>query len=359
MKSFPFLRFSSALTIISALALSACGGGTSGVPLAPSGATQSQTPGNGTAPSTSGSSITSQSITVTPKDHVLPTAKAKAHLYLTSAGYAKLASDRRTPESVTYPMDLSYFGGPFLKTARLYNAFVNSSSSAFANPNGFEEHFSYSNMSHILDQYVGTTTSNRYDWAGDVKVGFASITGIIGDDQLLEIVHAVAAAIGPNAGRKNIYNIFLPKTLNYCSTGSILPPGSCNLFPGSPNPAFCAFHTSVTFSDIGEVLFTFEPTMDIATSGLTCAANANEPNVKTPNGVFADSTYSTLSHEVSESITDPEPNNAWFTFTNPIIAGEIGDLCAYQGQTVNLAGKAYYIQREWSNKVHGCDNLQP
>ena len=128
MKSFPFVRVSSALAIISAFALSACGGGSSGMAPTPSGATQSapQVTDNSGAPSAAATTATSQSIVVTPRDHVLPISKAKAHLYLTSAGYKVASSSRRTPESVTYPMDLSYFGGPFIKTAKLYNAFVDS-----------------------------------------------------------------------------------------------------------------------------------------------------------------------------------------------------------------------------------------
>jgi hypothetical protein len=280
----------------------------------------------------------------------------KAHPFLTARQYAKLSTGHEKPQNVVWPSDLTYGGGPVLATAKVYNAFVNSSSATFGLPYSFETHLSYSQMIHITDQYVGTTGTNRYNWAGDTVVKTTFITNVLGDNDLLSIVHAVAKAIAPNAGRKNIYNIFLPSGLDYCSTGAIgLPPGACNASLTSPNPFFCGFHDAVAFSDIGEVLFTFQPFQDLN----FCAANADRPSDTTPNGLQNDSTYSTLSHELFETITDPEPGSGWYAFVPLLANGEIGDLCAYLGQTVNLSGKNVYIQREYSNKVHGCDNLAP
>ena len=75
---------------------------------------------------------------------------------------------------------------------------------------------------------------------------------------------------------------------------------------------------------------------------------------------------SAISHEHNESITDPEPNNAW-TDWGSNVGGEIGDKCnddAWQNpslfgasgdpynQTIN--GHHYFLQREWSNQTHQC-----
>ena len=90
---------------------------------------------------------------------------------------------------------------------------------------------------------------------------------------------------------------------------------------------------------------------------------------ETPNNnVHADTVISTLSHEVSESMTDPN-GNAWYASDG----NENGDLCAYiygnvagtaghlYNQTIN--GHHYLTQEEFSNKeykqgVAGCEQDQ-
>src|SRR5207245_1048150 len=76
-----------------------------------------------------------------------------------------------------------------------------------------------------------------------------------------------------------------------------------------------------------------------------------------------------LSHEHNESVTDPEPNNAWTDFGAG--TGEIGDKCrtfaesteygaplgtAANGAKYNqvIDGRLYWYQQEWSNKGHEC-----
>ena len=52
--------------------------------------------------------------------------------------------------------------------------------------------------------------------------------------------------------------------------------------------------------------------------------DGNHPNGTTSDGVLEGG----LSHEHVESITDPEPNNAWTDFANGEPTGyEIGDKC--------------------------------
>jgi hypothetical protein len=156
----------------------------------------------------------------------------------------------------------------------------------------------------------------------------------------------------------------LPKGLNYCATGTLLPAGDCDA--GGPNPAFCAFHDSVVFSDIGETIFSLEPYLPLALCDVD-AATAN-PNGPTPNGPQDDSNYSALSHEETEIITDPDPGTGWVN-PAPFYPAEIGDLCAYDvgpfvngfstPTNTNLDGKAYRIQFEYTNKLHGCNNSPP
>ena len=342
------LRALSCVALLLSGALTACSGGAPSASqnLTPQAATGSQLPANAVAPATAASTLS-----VSAADRVPPAHIATAHIFLSPK--AKTTGTTLAPQSIVYPADLEYFGGPVLKTTRVYNAFVDSNASQFAYPNVFEEHLSYSKMIHIADQYVGTTGSNRYDWAGDSNVSYPAYT-TLGDNDLISILHTVAKALGPNAGRAHVYNIFLPKGLNYCGTGTILPVGDCNAASTSPSPYFCAFHSALVFNDVGEVLYTVQPYQDVT----YCAVNYRSPSTTTPNGVQDDSEYSVLSHELFETITDPEPGSGWYTANAPAVSGEIGDLCAYLSEQVTLSGKAYYVQREYSNAVHGCDDLQ-
>jgi hypothetical protein len=123
------------------------------------------------------------------------------------------------------------------------------------------------------------------------------------------------------------------------------------------NPAtfvFCAYHGSVTFSDIGHVLFSIEPFQNVT----GCQAGA--PN---PNGMLADSTNSVLSHELIETITDPD-GNAWIANNSLVASGsEIGDLCErgvpsgkpfFDDPILLLNGRKYQLQLEYSNRFHAC-----
>jgi len=57
-----------------------------------------------------------------------------------------------------------------------------------------------------------------------------------------------------------------------------------------------------------------------------------------------------LSHEFSESITDPDLS-AWYDSSG----SEIGDKCAWTFQScVNLTNSSWQLQKEWSNAISGC-----
>ena len=87
-----------------------------------------------------------------------------------------------------------------------------------------------------------------------------------------------------------------------------------------------------------------------------------------------DGMISAISHEHNESITDPQPNNAW-TDWGSSVGGEIGDKCNFDAdqdpntqfgssfdnpynQVIN--NDHYWLQREWSNQTKSClDNFTP
>jgi hypothetical protein len=159
-------------------------------------------------------------------------------------------------------------------------------------------------------------------------------------------VHAVAKVTGTGYG--HIYHIFLPKGVDTCFDLS-------NVCYSPDNPSsffFCAYHGSVTFSDIGHVVYTVEPFQNVGGCRVSTPA---------PNGQLADSTNSVLSHELFEAITDPDLN-AWFNQTSLDLAGfEIGDECQPLSNSTGaldptflINGKKYEVQTEYSNHYHAC-----
>jgi hypothetical protein len=255
----------------------------------------------------------------------------------------------RVPAPGFYPGDLSYFGGKVVKAAKSHPVYVDCAASCWGNPTTFLNHLGKSSLIHITDQYVGSTANNRYTVGTVAKINF-SIFGTLTDIDMLSFVHTAAASLGQGYG--NIYHIFLPAGVDVCKAGT----SEC-YSPDNPSTfTFCAYHGSVTFSDIGHVLFTIEPYQNVG------GCSYSEP---TPNGALIDSTASTLSHELIESITDPDLD-AWSAVQSGGTLGqEIGDVCVrlkvdaagflelFDPPTC-LNGKDYAIQAEYSNKYHAC-----
>jgi hypothetical protein len=171
----------------------------------------------------------------------------------------------------------------------------------------------------------------------------------IGD--VANLVHQ-AAQIG-GAGLTHIYHVFLPQGLDVCADANNVDCYS----PDNPQTfMFCGFHSNVTFNDTGDILFTVEPFQDVP----GCAVAA-----PSPNGQLADSTNSVLSHEVFETITDPQ-GDAWVAESSgPEAGNEIGDICqgpanmnaeALVPSFILTAGKPYEVQLEYSNKSHRCNS---
>jgi PKD repeat protein len=174
-----------------------------------------------------------------------------------------------------------------------------------------------------------------------------------------------ASELGQNAP---IYFVVLPADVNECSATA-----NC------ADNKFCAYHSA--FTDGGSrVLYASIPTLDAALSPKACQADGNAA-VQAPNGdQVGDVTLKYLSHEDSETITDPLGSGWW----NSASGFEDGDNCNVSGAfnpnggtnpnafTPTLGGSAaagtlynqsinsdrYYIQSEWSNGDVNCQ-LRP
>jgi hypothetical protein len=255
-----------------------------------------------------------------------------------------------------YGEDLTYFGGKVLKATTSNPIYVNMGScggsvaSCWGNPAKFLADLSNSNFIHLTDQYVGTTANNRYQ-VGTASEATIPLFGsnVVGLNDILAVVHAAAEILGTGYG--HVYHVFLPKGVDTC-----FPLSSVCYSPDNPATfKFCAYHGSVTFSDIGHVLVSVEPFQNVP----VCAEPA--PN---PNGALIDSTNNALSHELIESITDPDPNlgppnkrNGWVAVSSLVAFGnEIGDLCVIltSDPRVMLDGRKYQLQSEYSNRYHAC-----
>ena len=118
--------------------------------------------------------------------------------------------------------------------------------------------------------------------------------------------------------------------------------------PADPNWVYCAYHGM--FSIAGKpVIYANMPYLHTNyASILGCGGGTADPNL---DPAFDDET-SALSHEFSESITDPDPvNGAWFDNNTGY---EIGDICNAQVVTVTWGIHRYAVQREWSNATGSC-----
>jgi hypothetical protein len=165
------------------------------------------------------------------------------------------------------------------------------------------------------------------------------------DKQLVaEIEHAVRANHLPT-GPTDVYFLVTPNGLGSC-TGA----DSARCALGGGGSGYCAYHSQ---SPDGLVLYAVIP------------YNAVPPHCQSdkprPNGSTADPTISTISHEHSELITDPE-DDAWVDGSG----NEDGDLCrpnfgpaiGGSGPTAwneAINGGHYYLQEEWSNVDGACE----
>jgi hypothetical protein len=149
----------------------------------------------------------------------------------------------------------------------------------------------------------------------------------------------------------------------------LTPPGVEDCFQASGrecsagvklHAVYCAYHGNIPTSG-GPLIYSNDP---YVTGNFGCD-DGNHPNGSTSDGVLQGG----LSHEHNESITDPEPNNAWTDIGGS--GGENGDKCrtfnpetefgtplgtAENGASYNqvINGHEYWYQQEWSNQTHQC-----
>ncbi len=297
--------------------LSACSGG-SGIQNLPT----SQQSQNATSPIQQNTNATTAAVS-----------SFKYHLYPTHERSLAVKA-----QAVNYPADLQYYGGRVVTSALFHNVYIDCAASCWGNPQEFLDNLNNSSMIHVVDQYVHSTANYRYRFGANYASTVNFQTNMLTQTQIVNIVHAAALRFGGGYG--NIYNVFIPAGLDTCIDGT----DECYSPDNQANWTFCAYHSSVDFSDkAGHVLFTVEPYQNV----FGCSV------ISGPNSALEDSTDSTLSHETFETISDPDPDSGWF---NMNFLDEMADECASYDDVDQIYSHKYELQEEYSNKIHGCTN---
>lgn len=234
--------------------------------------------------------------------------------------------------------------GPRLETVISHNVYINCGKplDCWGDPAGFLQNLAQSNFIHVADQYIGLPGSDRYTVGTSQKLKYPTPNNILYDVDIETIVHHVAAKLG--AGYTHEYHVFLPQGTDECFDGVS---GICYSPDNLKTFAFCAYHSYVDFADIGHILYSVEPYQETPGCGDTYTPTNAPKGSGAPPHTLTDSTATVVSHELFETITDPN-GSAWFN----AFGFEIGDLCAFHRNVINLNGTNYTIQPEWSNRAN-------
>jgi hypothetical protein len=150
--------------------------------------------------------------------------------------------------------------------------------------------------------------------------------------------------------------------------------------------SMCAYHNDFTLRHAGTILYAAIPAQASFTyeslSWPKICQNDGSTAVQEPNGDIADMLIGLLSHEYSETVTDPISPTGW---VSPDIGNEVGDDCQWTGPFAPLSfsnpnayrpvlggsssagtlfdqsinGDEYYTQSEWSNGDGTCELRPP
>jgi PKD domain len=212
----------------------------------------------------------------------------------------------------------------------------------------------------------------------------ASYRTCITDGQLQAELKRLIEANGlPTAGSASelsanapVYFVILPADVNICVDGGLI----------CADDSMCAYHNDFSLRRAGTVLYSAIPAQaGFSYEGLNwpkICQNDGTAAVQEPNGDIADVLVGLLSHEYSETLTDPISPTGW---NSPDTGNEVGDNCQWAGRFAPaalsnpnayrpvLGGNAsagtlfdqlinsnpYYSQSEWSNGDGTCELKPP
>ncbi len=173
-------------------------------------------------------------------------------------------------------------------------------------------------------------------------------------------VPALTATVTNGTIRNMIISGFTSGKLVYdpSTIYSVFTAGKTNL-GGGFGTQYCAYHSKFLWNG-KTVIYSAQPYVQAYPGG--CSAGAPSPN----GDLAADREINVLAHEIEEATTDPRLN-AWFDAAG----AENADKCAWTFGTtyttanggvanMNLGGKDFLVQRNWSNAgTGGCRLTYP
>lgn len=289
-------------------------------------------------------------------------------------GAATSSAHRATKDvAVNTPWDLSYQGGIVLGSAVSHNLFLNCNAACrqakHFDPGQFLDDLASDQFITILYQYLQTPgvvdtapLTGSYTKGQGLLVNDTYQSPLQGDSnpyygQLKIALAVLNASQQPGmggGGLGNIYHVFLPQGVDTCMEPGFGPPnGHCYSPDNGSTFFFCAYHGAFTATVNNQrqtFLYTTEPYQDVSGCRNNVHNQGTLPNAASPTVDPADPGYSTLSHELIETITDPLLN-AWY---NGLDGNEIADLCASFDNFVTVNGHPYVLQSEYSDLHHIC-----
>jgi hypothetical protein len=195
-------------------------------------------------------------------------------------------------------------------------------------------------------------------------------TACLDDAQITAEIQNVITGLGLPSDYNHEYVMLTPKHVASCfNAGSTASKTNVCTIDHYPSAGYCAYHTMFgpNYPVSGTVYANMPYPIYHSPVGFTCGTDASgHGTIESPNfngsasSMDADVEVSPLSHEIMESITDPNTTNGWFD----AIGNENGDDCAYvygngtftdmggtpgmlYNQTIN--GHHYITQEEFSN----------
>jgi hypothetical protein len=242
----------------------------------------------------------------------------------------------------------------------------------------------HTNVYSTLNQYTGNNGTVSYNFTAGTAIDdtgslpssgctltrsdkhniYADGTGFnacLDDAQLQAEVTRIVNANGLPVDLAHVYVLYLPKAVESCiNPGSTTSNNQCTI-NHERTATYCAYHSIETN---GTVYANLPFPIYSSATGFTCGSQAKFPVNESPNGnVDGDTVINPSSHEVSESITDPDTATGWFDSTgnengdecNFVYGGTQGTAGALYNQVIN--GHHYLTQEEFSNSDFAVTGL--
>jgi PKD repeat protein len=201
----------------------------------------------------------------------------------------------------------------------------------------------------VLAQYMdssGHNAANRVSYGQQFQITPSVTATTIYDSQIqAELINQIDAGHLPHPagnGLGTIYLVLFPNGDVECIDSQTC---SANA-PNSATADFCAYHASTQLPDGTEVLYAVLPDNTSGPMSTECGSAPTLMNDHT----------ATLSHEWSETITDPLGNAWWVNnSSSPDYGNEIGDSC----NQVMASEGGWTVQQQWSNRDGNCMASEP